>query len=207
MNHKPVKCLKCNSSRIFRDGFRVLADGSSVQRFLCRECGYRFSDKTNIINSSINDHQLCAILQEAKKLDTATEIKTVAGEKNCDLIKYAWHEKKRGIAETTITHRVFRLNVMIKHGVDLSNPDSFLTVLMTENFSKSSKYHYIQSYISYARAFKIPFEKPHINYEPKEQYTPKPFEVTTLIQNLGKNQATLCQTLADTGARIGELAT
>ena len=77
---------------------------------------------------------------------------------------------------------------------------------MTEKFTDSSKFHYVQAYASYAKAFKIPFEKPKINYEPKVQYTPKPYEVTALIQNLGKQQIALCKTMADTGARIGEMA-
>jgi integrase len=77
---------------------------------------------------------------------------------------------------------------------------------MTEGFSDASKFHYVQAYASYTKAFKIAFEKPMIQYEPKIQYCPKPFEVTALIQNLGKEQAALCQAMAETGARIGEMA-
>jgi len=33
----------CGSERLFRDGLRKLRDGSSIQRWLCRGCGYRFS--------------------------------------------------------------------------------------------------------------------------------------------------------------------
>ena len=63
---------------------------------------------------------------------------------------------------STIAHRVFRLNVMMNRGANLDDPDSFLTVLMTESFSDASKFHYVQAYMSYTKAFKIPFEKPHI---------------------------------------------
>ncbi len=36
-------CPECGSERLYKDGFRHLADGKNIQRYLCRECGYRFS--------------------------------------------------------------------------------------------------------------------------------------------------------------------
>ena len=148
--------------------------------------------------------------KSAKNLTIQAIVKqAIAGEKtNLDtqLIQYIWKEKKRRIADSTIAYRVFRLTVLKNRGTNLDDPESFLTVLMTEGFSDASKFHYTQAYLSYTKAFKIPFEKPHITYEAKEQYTPKPYEVTTLVQNLGREQAALCQTMGDTGARVGEMA-
>ena len=40
-SEKP-KCPECRSLRLFRSGLCYLADGRSVQRWLCRDCGYRF---------------------------------------------------------------------------------------------------------------------------------------------------------------------
>jgi DNA-directed RNA polymerase subunit M/transcription elongation factor TFIIS len=42
---KIIKCPECGSERLYRDGWRRLADGSQTQRWLCRECGYRFSER------------------------------------------------------------------------------------------------------------------------------------------------------------------
>jgi len=39
-----LKCPQCSSKRLYRDGLRYLSDGSTVQRWLCRECAYRFTD-------------------------------------------------------------------------------------------------------------------------------------------------------------------
>jgi integrase len=36
-------CPECGSSKIYKDGLRYLANGETVQRYLCRDCGYRFS--------------------------------------------------------------------------------------------------------------------------------------------------------------------
>jgi len=41
---KMLKCPECSSTKLYKDGFRYLADGTHVQRYLCRDCGYRFSD-------------------------------------------------------------------------------------------------------------------------------------------------------------------
>jgi integrase len=38
-----LHCPECGSTRLYKDGLRYLADGSTVQRFLCRDCGFRFS--------------------------------------------------------------------------------------------------------------------------------------------------------------------
>ncbi|MGQ9507535.1 MAG: transposase, partial [Candidatus Bathycorpusculaceae bacterium] len=37
-------CPSCGSDRLYKDGLRHLSDGSSVQRWLCRNCGYRFTE-------------------------------------------------------------------------------------------------------------------------------------------------------------------
>ncbi|MEM1589910.1 MAG: hypothetical protein QXZ68_07725 [Candidatus Bathyarchaeia archaeon] len=36
-------CPECSSKRLYKDGLRYLADGKTVQRYSCRDCGYRFS--------------------------------------------------------------------------------------------------------------------------------------------------------------------
>jgi len=41
--HESIRCPECGSKRLWKDGLRYLADGSAIQRFLCRTCGYRFS--------------------------------------------------------------------------------------------------------------------------------------------------------------------
>jgi integrase len=43
-NHNTLCCPKCGSNRLYRDGFRYLAEGSAIQRLLCRSCFYRFSE-------------------------------------------------------------------------------------------------------------------------------------------------------------------
>ncbi|MDH5690094.1 MAG: hypothetical protein OEY81_01520 [Candidatus Bathyarchaeota archaeon] len=37
-----VKCPECGSQRVWKDGIRYIRFGE-VQRYLCRDCYYRFS--------------------------------------------------------------------------------------------------------------------------------------------------------------------
>jgi transposase-like protein len=66
-------CPQCGSRLLYKDGLRCLADGSSIQRYLCRNCGYRFSEtgKSNIAlhtKSESDAHQKAAkLLVEAEK--------------------------------------------------------------------------------------------------------------------------------------------
>ena len=73
------ECPECHSKKNWKAGVRANQAGE-IQRFLCRDCGYRFSEKSNIESQMNRGRQLCAVLKEAKKLDTATETKTVAGD-------------------------------------------------------------------------------------------------------------------------------
>jgi len=45
-----VSCPQCGSKLLYKDGLRYLSDGSTVQRWLCRNCGYRFSKSKIEIN-------------------------------------------------------------------------------------------------------------------------------------------------------------
>ena len=43
---QPPKCPECASNRVWKDGLRHNGNGP-VQRWLCRECGYRFSEASS----------------------------------------------------------------------------------------------------------------------------------------------------------------
>ena len=45
-----LSCPECGSVRLYRDGLGYREDGSSVQRWLCRSCGYRFSEPDIKVN-------------------------------------------------------------------------------------------------------------------------------------------------------------
>ncbi len=49
---QPPKCPECQKTRVWKDGLRYLNDGRTIQRFLCRSCGYRFSEPKVKLNIS-----------------------------------------------------------------------------------------------------------------------------------------------------------
>jgi integrase/ribosomal protein S27AE len=44
-NEPQLHCPECGSDFIAKDGKRYLFDATPIQRFLCKKCGYRFSEK------------------------------------------------------------------------------------------------------------------------------------------------------------------
>ena len=49
-------CPECRSESLYKDGLRYLRDGSGLQRWLCRTCGYRFSQsnvKLNVASQAV----------------------------------------------------------------------------------------------------------------------------------------------------------
>ncbi len=157
-----------------------------------------------------SNHQLCAIPKEAKKLDSATETKTVAGEKSCGsngtIIDFAWQLKKRGLAESTIKQRVYRLRQLVKKGAELADPDTISTILATSNWSESNKRVFIVAYKSYAITFKLEWDPPKTRVEDKIPFIPTEDEINQLIAGCGKRTATFLQVLKDTAARTAEAA-
>ncbi len=60
-------CPECGSQRIYKNGLRRLAGGSTRQRYLCRDCGYRFSQNDTQVTKMLiapkpinNDCRVCA---------------------------------------------------------------------------------------------------------------------------------------------------
>jgi len=208
-----IKCPSCHSEKFFKDGLRVLSDGCKAQRFLCRSCGFRFSNGQvlNVENTNVKDSQICAILQDkAKNLEPSTEIKTVAGVKESSLLEYAWKLKKRGLGDNTITVRCSVLAGLIGKGADLKNPESVETVLAVEpeyndKEKPSKKYIAVCSYKSYCKTLKIFWEPIKTNYQPKEAFIATPDELKLYVNAAGHRLGTYLLATHDTGARRGEV--
>jgi len=219
-----LRCPECGGSRIYKDGLRPLPDGSSVQRWLCRGCGYRFSQSddarsnrpqrlSTVDTQSLNratalgySRQVCDLAEESKNL-IATETRTVAGEGKTQqgaILDYAWKLKKRGLADVTISTRAYLLERMVKKGVNLSDPDSVETFLATEELTSAKKCQLVSAYRSYTKTMNISWIPIKVKYQPKQPFIPLESELDQLIAGCGKKTATFLQVLKDTGARSGE---
>ncbi len=139
-------------------------------------------------------------------MGTATETKTVAGEaQQGTILDYAWRQKKRGLSDKTIAIRTYRLNILVKKGAVLNDPETVETILATEKMTSASKREYVATYRAYTKAYRISWEPVKVNYEPRQPFVPLETELDQLIAGCGKRTATFLQVLKDTGARAGEI--
>jgi integrase len=210
---------------LYKDGFRRLGNGDEVQRNLCRDCGYRFSEKPlqknhecsiNIPNTLLFSSQICAEL-EAKNLVFAQKTKICAGDKQphkpakplppdaADLITQlmAWLEKECYAHENS--YPTF-LRSLVRQGANLHDPENVKEVIGKMKCKNGTKMLYSYAYKALADMLKIPFERPkNLKQEDFDPYIPDESELDALINAaLTKRMATYLQTLKETFADPGE---
>ena len=228
-----LKCPQCGSMKLYKDGMRQLADGSAVQRWLCRECGYRFSER-RLENSGGKDlkrglalrfnRRVCAWEGQAKNsargvvaLEEKADAESRAAGATGDLSKlstrphtmmkifeYAWALRKQGYAEQTIRGRVKLLKRLVKLGANLYDPESVKEVIAKEKWSAGRKELAVEAYSSFLKVFGGKWDPPKYKRVRKLPFIPLESEIDQLIAGCGPKTATLLQLLKETGMRIGE---
>lgn len=211
------ECPECHSKRNWKAGVRQTLNGE-VQRFQCRDCGFRFSAKSNIESEMNKGRQLCAIFEEAKKLGTTTEIKTVVGEENYTLreneVKAVSYIEKLlqqlrndGRKPSTINNYKKALKHLIKHGANLFDPENTKEILSKSKIKpRTKKCNYVPILSYWFDFLGINWKPPKYSGETEIPYLPSEKEIDDLIAACGKKVATYLQLLKDTGARCGEIS-
>ena len=220
-----ILCPQCGSKRLYKDGLRYLKDGTSVQRYLCRDCGYRFSDP-NILQHvqkvqglnlktlsglsyncqvGARTHSVAKNLAEVEKQNQ----KRVAGattqaEIKGKLIEYAWWMKKQGYAEETIRCNVSALRVLSERGADINSPESVKDVIARQKWSGNRRKNVINAYTLFLKMHGAHWEKPKYTIEQKIPFIPTEQELDALIAGAGKKLAAFLQLLKETAMRAGE---
>jgi integrase len=213
---KSRECPNCHSKKNWKAGVRQTLSGE-VQRFQCRDCGFRFSEKSNIESEVNSNRQLC-VFKEAKKLGTATETKTVAGDRNCTLrdieIKAAPFIEKLlqqlqndGRKPSTISNYRKALRHLIKRGANLFDPENTKEILSkSEVQPRTKKCNFIPILSYWFDSIGVNWKPPKYSCENEIPYLPSEEEINTLISACGRKVATYLQLLKDTGARCGEIS-
>jgi integrase len=205
------ECPKCHSGRIAKKGLRKINNGFT-QRYGCGDCGFRFSDKSYKECTTNEYSQLCAEF-EAKKLDTATEIKTVAGEVEKEkqeldvtIVQYALKLKNKGKTKKTIETYVTALNTLLNKGANILDPLSVEEIISKQDsWSARAKVNYCNWYARFARYLHLDWEKPGYNAPRQNSYFPLEKEIDLLIAK-SSNKVSIAQQIAkETAARIGEI--
>jgi integrase len=182
-----------------------------IQRFLCKKCGYRFSEKSYKECQTDQNRQLCAILEEAKKLDSATEIKTVVGEESKQqeikgkILELCFYMQKQGYAESTIRLNGTAMKVLADRGANLNDPESVKEILArTKVWSENRKRNLINAYTLFLKIQGLHWEKPKCKVVRSFPFIPKETEIDALIAGCGKKLSAFLQLLKETAMRSGE---
>ena len=228
---KSLKCPECGSERLYRDGLRRLADGSQTQRWLCRECGLRFSKrrmekrlnnggKDLKSGSALNlNCRVCAPESGAKNSagtvrvlmeEKADAEKRAAGAtenpKTSELLfNFAWWMKKEGYAESTIKGRVWLLKVLARRGADLLNPESVKeAIAKQDSWCNKRKMNAVDAYTSFLRMIGGKWDPPRYAYAAELPFIPTEAELDALINGCGPKTSIFLQLLKETAMRAGE---
>jgi integrase len=216
------QCPDCTSQRLYKDGVRKTISGD-VQRFLCRDCGLRFSERgtqkppQKKSKQSLNNHgvilstyRLSAILQEAKKMDHATELKAVVGEISQTqqdakglVIQFMAYLEKEGYCKDT--KYAYYLGMLAKRGANLLDPENVKTVIGKQPVKDGTKIQWVAAYTVFATMLKITWKPPRYRQEEILPFIPDEKELDQLISFCrSKRMATYLQCLKETWADPGE---
>ncbi|MFX1521534.1 MAG: hypothetical protein ACFFCD_16625 [Promethearchaeota archaeon] len=204
-------CPECGLNRIYKTGLRYTNEGQ-IQRYLCRSCGYRFSFGNVRNNSNKNveqsiKHQVC-VFKEAKNLKPQTEIKTVAGDKNCQgteglITQFMAYLEREGYDQGT--RYLYLVRRLTRLGADLRNPESVKEAIARQKIKDGTKIQYVYAYKAFTKMLKISWELPKYTQEENLPFVPEERELDALIASCrSKRMAAYLQCLKETFADPGE---
>jgi len=113
--------------------------------------------------------------------------------------------KKDGYAESTIKTTGKRLRMMVRHGVNLNDPDAVKEYIAAKESSNGYKEVLCDVYDRYAKYNGLTWRRPRYERDDQPPYVPTEEEVNLLIANSGKKYALALSLLRDTGMRPIEL--
>jgi integrase len=223
-------CPNCNSSKVWKDGLRNALFGDPIQRWLCRDCGHRFSDPAGVKNAKEAFQRVSTI--ESNTLKTPYDIVTscqicvsetknlVAEQKqtlevpqrteadlNGAVVDFLWNLKRQNYAEDTLNSYGYNLQELVTLGVNLFDPQSFIDKMTEIGNEKTNvrKYNLAKAYKCFLNFKKIEAKLPKYRFKRPLPYVPPEKFLDQLITfALSDQMSIFLQTLKETGARPGE---
>jgi len=209
-------CPSCGSAKIWRNGFRY-HKGDVIQRWVCRSCGFRFSGQPLPKNSSVSlntvvalpyNRQIC--VEETKNLDSTTEIKTVAGDKEITqqsrgrFIKFLSALENDGRHENSAKLYVRYLERLESAGANLLDSESVKATIFKKKWSPATRALAVASYSKYLSIVGGTWKAPRYQVERKIPYVPTEKEIDCLINAAYSKQSAYLLILKETGMRSSE---
>ena len=203
-------CPECSSKKIWKAGNRYV-DNLKVQRFLCRDCGFRFTDPEFTRKSVLNKNQqsgscqICVPLTKEAKNLAAEQQKEVLQETKTKgtLVNFSWHLKINGRSEATVKTYTRLLKVIDKEG-NLNDTTSVKSVIATHFKDRNSKRLAVSAYSAYLKYVGGTWEKPDYKPEHKQTFIPTEQELKLAMNSGTKENVIFSIFLFETGARRNE---
>ena len=176
-----IKCPQCSSDKVWRDGHRTPMFGERIQRWSCRDCGYKFSDprdvekankvfqeakkfEANTLKSNkgiVRDYQIC--VSETKNLVAEqTGLLVVPQKREYDIqdlkgavVEFLFYMQKEGRAKDTYEPYCYSLEFLIKNHANLFDPESVKKIVANLDKTKARKYNLIKAYRAFLNAYGI----------------------------------------------------
>jgi integrase len=226
-----VECPSCRNERIWKDGIRHTRNGG-VQRYLCRECGYRFSETSwngsddpeyiqRVHREPLNTHprllsnrQICVTQPTGMKnlVEVESRIeKRVAGATKLDsatvkgkIVEFLWYLKRENYAESTIGRYVKEIKLLIKRGANILDPEDVKETIAKQKWCDNRRAQVYWVYDAFVRMLRISWDMPRIRTQQKIGFCPTEKTVNQAIAGLGKKISIAIQLVKETDIRSGE---
>jgi integrase len=189
------KCPSCHSNRIWKDGIRRTRF-CNVQRYICRDCGYRFSESPILSMNPYNNGncQVCVSLTEDAKNLTETEPQKIGlagatahdqATMKGDIIQFKIYLTNQGSPTTTVRTYGDLLSGFVKKDIPLYDTEAIKKHIVESDTKPNTKILMVQAYHCFLKWKKIPWEKPRISRETIDTFLSQASEVATFINSSG----------------------
>jgi len=202
-----MNCPECQSSKTWKDGLRYI-QGYPIQRFLCRACGFRFSDPQSLSSERTTPlRQICALetkrVKNLVKVETRTETALRESNTKGQIISFAWYLKKLGRKETTIETYTKFIEALSKHS-NLNDSESVKLAIADHFTNQNTKRSACCAYDAYLKFAGREWNKPKYKTEHKQVFIPTNEELQIAINSGIRRSVIFSHFVYETGARVNE---
>jgi integrase len=219
-------CPQCKSKKVWKDGARYSMFGEKIQRWLCRDCSFKFSDPDDLMRAKkafetvetietqslktpddkVISSQIC--VKETKNLAAEQTIKQVLrgnqAENKGTIVEFSFWLLKQGYSKATITGRVKLLNRLMRLGADFKDSETIKEIISKQNWSVSRKVNAVDAYDTLLKMQGKTWTPPIYKRVRKLPFIPTEIEIDQLIAGCSRRMSTFLQMLKETGMRCGE---
>jgi len=120
------------------------------------------------------------------------------------IIEYIWWLQKEGYSQTTIIGRSKLLEILVKRGANLYDPESVKEAIAKQPWCEGRKANAVDAYSTFLKMTGGKWDPPRYKGIRKIPFVPTEAEVDQLIAACSKRMGTFLQLLKETGIRPGE---